>query len=132
MKLRKAMEQSITDVEHEEEEAAVEHGDAETAAKAAEQQSMRSITAKLMGAQKAAKGMAVTLTEDQQEALVPLCDAVKRQLHETFLLHGVTGSGKTEVYLRAIAEEMREQRYGLIQTPAQYKFVYASLFYHFD
>ena len=69
MKLRKAMEQSITDVEREEEEAAVEHGDAEAAAKAAEQQSMRSLTAKLMGAQKAAKGMAVTLTEDHHAHL---------------------------------------------------------------
>ena len=43
-----------------------------------------------------------SLTEDQRDALVPLRDAIKRQVDETFLLHGVTGSGKTEVYLRAI------------------------------
>ncbi len=62
-------------------------------------------------------GGPVTLTEDQQEALVPLCDAVKRQLHETFLLHGVTGSGKTEVYLRAIAEALDAGRQALVLVP---------------
>ena len=59
----------------------------------------------------------VTLTEDQRDALVPLRDAVKRQVAETFLLHGVTGSGKTEVYLRAIAEALEAGRQALVLVP---------------
>lgn len=45
-----------------------------------------------------------SLTSAQQEALKQIHHAYERQVHETFLLHGVTGSGKTEVYLRAISE----------------------------
>ncbi|MCL2103059.1 MAG: DEAD/DEAH box helicase, partial [Syntrophorhabdaceae bacterium] len=40
-------------------------------------------------------------TRDQEEALAQLNAAVATGDHATFLLHGVTGSGKTEVYLRA-------------------------------
>ena len=36
---------------------------------------------------------------------------------EAFLLHGVTGSGKTEVYLRAIAEALRSGRQALVLVP---------------
>ncbi len=59
----------------------------------------------------------VTLTDDQRDALVPLRDAIKRQVAETFLLHGVTGSGKTEVYLRAIAEALEAERQALVLVP---------------
>ncbi|MCP4907892.1 MAG: primosomal protein N' [bacterium] len=62
-------------------------------------------------------GGPVTLTEDQRDALVPLRDAIKRQVDETFLLHGVTGSGKTEVYLRAIAEAFEAGRQALVLVP---------------
>ena len=59
-KLRKAGEAMIADVEEEEHEAALEHGDAETAAAAAEKKSMKDLTGKLMGAQKAAQGLQLT------------------------------------------------------------------------
>ena len=62
-------------------------------------------------------GGPVTLTDDQRDALVPLREAIKRQVDETFLLHGVTGSGKTEVYLRAIAEALEAGRQALILVP---------------
>ena len=59
----------------------------------------------------------VELTDDQRDALGPLCDAIKREAPETFLLHGVTGSGKTEVYLRAIAETLEAGRQALVLVP---------------
>lgn len=62
-------------------------------------------------------GGEVTLTDDQRNALEPLCDAIKRQVAETFLLHGVTGSGKTEVYLRAIAQALEAGRQALVLVP---------------
>ena len=48
-------------------------------------------------------------------------EAIERSLHqragETFLLYGVTGSGKTEIYLRAAAWCLRHGRSALILTP---------------
>ena len=62
-------------------------------------------------------GQEVSLTDDQTEALGPIRDAIKRQLPECFLLHGVTGSGKTEVYLRAIGEALEAGRQALVLVP---------------
>ena len=62
-------------------------------------------------------GGEVSLNADQTEALRPIRDAIKRQVPERFLLHGVTGSGKTEVYLRAIAEALEADRQALVLVP---------------
>src|SRR5581483_11572131 len=48
----------------------------------------------------AASARAPVLSPDQQAALDPILAAVRAAMPERFLLHGVTGSGKTEVYLR--------------------------------
>jgi len=63
------------------------------------------------------EGARVELTDDQRQALVPIHDAIKRQLPARFLLHGVTGSGKTEVYLRAIEETLAAGRQALVLVP---------------
>ena len=42
------------------------------------------------------------LTDEQTIALNQITSALDEQRAETFLLHGVTGSGKTEMYLQAI------------------------------
>ncbi|MEZ4334033.1 MAG: primosomal protein N' [Myxococcota bacterium] len=62
-------------------------------------------------------GERVALTDDQQAALAVIRDAVKREAPERFLLHGVTGSGKTEVYLQAIAETLAGGRQALVLVP---------------
>ncbi len=49
------------------------------------------------------------LTAEQSAALDAIEERIKAGGFETFLLHGVTGSGKTEVYLRAM-EQVREHR----------------------
>jgi primosomal protein N' (replication factor Y) len=41
-------------------------------------------------------------TAEQEEALGPILSAVGARAFRPFLLHGITGSGKTEVYLRAV------------------------------
>ena len=40
-----------------------------------------------------------TLTKEQEEALLSITNAMTENKHRVFLLHGITGSGKTEVYL---------------------------------
>ncbi len=37
--------------------------------------------------------------------------------HETILLHGVTGSGKTEVYMQAISETLQYGRQAIVLSP---------------
>jgi primosomal protein N' (replication factor Y) len=57
------------------------------------------------------------LTVAQQEALTAVSEAVRGRRFERFLLHGVTGSGKTEVYLRAVAETLAAGRQALVLVP---------------
>lgn len=59
----------------------------------------------------------VVLTSDQADALKPIVAAVRESTTETFLLHGVTGSGKTEIYLRAVGEALRIGREALVLVP---------------
>ncbi len=47
------------------------------------------------------------LTEEQQAAVTAISEALQAGTYQTLLLHGVTGSGKTEVYLHAIAAALQ-------------------------
>ncbi|HEY0867301.1 MAG TPA: primosomal protein N', partial [Fimbriimonas sp.] len=53
----------------------------------------------------------------QTLAIEAIADAVESQEHRGFLLYGVTGSGKTEVYLRAAAEALTLGRQVLYLVP---------------
>jgi primosomal protein N' (replication factor Y) (superfamily II helicase) len=58
-----------------------------------------------------------SLTAEQEAAFGTIVGRIKSGGFETFLLHGVTGSGKTEVYLRAIAQARELGRRSLIIIP---------------
>jgi len=57
------------------------------------------------------------LTEDQAKAAAALRAAVRGRRYGTTLLKGVTGSGKTEVYLEAVAECLKIGRQALVLLP---------------
>jgi len=57
------------------------------------------------------------LHEDQDKALEAIREAAGSGAFSTLLLHGVTGSGKTEVYLRAFREILERGRRGLVLVP---------------
>lgn len=53
----------------------------------------------------------------QQAALDNIAEAVEAERFETFLLHGVTGSGKTEVYIAALKRVLAKGKTGIILVP---------------
>lgn len=59
----------------------------------------------------------VELTPDQADVLKPILDAIRGREARSFLLHGVTGSGKTEVYLQSVGEALRQGRQALVLVP---------------
>ncbi|MCS7168314.1 MAG: primosomal protein N' [Gemmatales bacterium] len=59
----------------------------------------------------------VQLTPAQQQALQAIETALRAGRFEAFLLFGVTGSGKTEVYLRAIEHVVRQGRQAIVLVP---------------
>jgi primosomal protein N' (replication factor Y) (superfamily II helicase) len=60
---------------------------------------------------------AFTPTADQEQALAPLLDAVQARAFRTFLLHGITGSGKTEVYFRAVEAALERGLGAIVLVP---------------
>ncbi|MEM9951766.1 MAG: primosomal protein N' [Chloroflexota bacterium] len=56
---------------------------------------------------------ALKLTDEQQHTL----DKINKGWAGTFLLHGVTGSGKTEVYLQAMARVIKQGRQAIFLVP---------------
>jgi len=58
-----------------------------------------------------------SLSADQEGAAAALRKAVADRAFSVTLLDGVTGSGKTEVYLEAIAQTLREGRQALVLLP---------------
>ena len=59
----------------------------------------------------------VVLNAAQQNAVDAVSDAIMQQSAETFLLHGVTGSGKTEVYMRCIDRCLKSGREAIVLVP---------------
>ncbi|HSG27120.1 MAG TPA: DEAD/DEAH box helicase, partial [Candidatus Krumholzibacterium sp.] len=57
------------------------------------------------------------LSEEQAAAFAAVKEAIDTRSSGAFLLHGVTGSGKTEVYLRCIEEALSGGRSAIVLVP---------------
>ena len=70
-----------------------------------------------ISAEKLPERPAFALTVHQDSALAAITDAIDESEFKAFLLHGVTGSGKTEVYFRAIRHSIAMGRSALMLVP---------------
>lgn len=59
----------------------------------------------------------LSLTEEQRAAFEPIKQAVADHVHHVFLLHGVTGSGKTEIYLQSIEKVLAKGQEAIVLVP---------------
>jgi primosomal protein N' (replication factor Y) len=66
---------------------------------------------------KTARENSLELNADQQKALQSILAALNSGKHRTILVHGVTGSGKTEVYIQAIQEVVGFGRQAIVLVP---------------
>ena len=57
------------------------------------------------------------LTEEQQKAFALIGKSIDEQKFEEFLLYGVTGSGKTEVYLQLIEKSINQNKSAIVLVP---------------
>ncbi|MEE9327616.1 MAG: primosomal protein N' [Cocleimonas sp.] len=59
----------------------------------------------------------ITLTDEQQSSVASIADYFKENHPKPIMLHGITGSGKTEVYLRAIESLLESGKQVLVLVP---------------
>ena len=62
-------------------------------------------------------GRFLELTPQQQRAYDTISASMERGAADTFLLHGVTGSGKTEVYMHLIARAVSDGKTAIVLVP---------------
>lgn len=59
----------------------------------------------------------LTLTKHQQQVIAPILASIKHEYYQTFLLHGVTGSGKTEIYFQSIDSALQKGKDAIVLVP---------------
>ena len=57
------------------------------------------------------------LTDEQKDAFDKINEAIKNKQYKEFLLYGVTGSGKTEIYLQLIGEVLKKEKTAIVLVP---------------
>ncbi|MCR5508213.1 MAG: primosomal protein N' [Lachnospiraceae bacterium] len=60
---------------------------------------------------------AVVLNDEQQEAASSIINDINSGIRKTYLIHGITGSGKTEVYMEVIDAVIRQGRQAIVLIP---------------
>lgn len=58
-----------------------------------------------------------TLSEEQKYAALDICNSIDNELGKSFLIHGVTNSGKTEVYIRAVKSAIARGKSAIVLVP---------------
>ncbi|WP_410983880.1 primosomal protein N' [Bacillus cereus] len=58
-----------------------------------------------------------SLTDEQNQVITPILSSIENETYNPFLLYGVTGSGKTEVYLQSIAAVLKEGKEAIVLVP---------------
>ena len=61
--------------------------------------------------------VAITLNPHQDAALAAITGALQSNAHATFLLHGITGSGKTQVYIESIRRVLAQGKNAIVLVP---------------
>lgn len=72
---------------------------------------------KKQGEKKYAAASHYILTQEQKSAFNKVAESINENTHKTFLLHGITGSGKTEIYLQAIAKVLEMGKSSIVLVP---------------
>lgn len=63
------------------------------------------------------KTTALALNNEQQNAVEKILSSMNQRISKTYLLEGITGSGKTEVYLQVIAEVLNQGKTAMMLVP---------------
>jgi len=59
----------------------------------------------------------ITLNQHQEQSLAAITGALQENVHTTFLLHGITGSGKTQVYIESIRRALAQGKNAIVLVP---------------
>lgn len=59
----------------------------------------------------------ILLNSQQKNALEQINEFIKAEKQETFLLHGITGSGKTQIYIEAVAKVREQGKKAIVLVP---------------
>ena len=59
----------------------------------------------------------IILTNDQQKAIKQINNSLKKDKFDPFLLHGVTGSGKTEVFIESVKNAINFGKSAIVLLP---------------
>src|SRR5699024_7409553 len=59
----------------------------------------------------------LALLPQQKQAIEPIHQKIREEEHDVFLLHGITGCGKTEIYLQAIQHVVEEGKEAIVLVP---------------